>query len=104
MKPERQGVWLEWLVGQELYRRASIAGDPEPERLRYWQGDQHELDFVQGNDMLVEVKRGQASALEFAWFPRLFPKKRLTVVCNSMFETDSVIGMTPEAFLVGSKI
>ena len=68
-----RGGWLEWLVAQELWRRAAIRGDPVPERLGYWQSKQHELDFVLAPGSFVEVERGRASPLDFAWFPHVFP-------------------------------
>jgi predicted AAA+ superfamily ATPase len=97
--PERQAVWLEWLVAQELHRRKALRGDPEPERVPYWQGGDHEIDFVNRDGEFVEVKRGRASALEFAWFARAFPKGRLTVVSSSRFETDRIRGVTIEDFM-----
>ncbi|MGH7820435.1 MAG: AAA family ATPase, partial [Candidatus Binatia bacterium] len=101
LSPERQGVWREWAVAQELFRRAAIRGAPEPERLPYWQSREHEIDFVVAADSFVEVKRGRASALDFAWFPKAFPKGRLTVICATPFEADRVRGVTLDAFLGG---
>ncbi len=101
MPPERQGVWHEWAVAQELFRRAAIRGLPEPGRVPYWQGGDHEIDFVSRDAGFVEVKRGRATALDFAWFARAFPKERLTVVCATPFEADQVRGLTLEAFLQG---
>jgi predicted AAA+ superfamily ATPase len=100
---ERQAVWLEWAVAQELFRRAAIRGEPEPMRVPYWQGGGHELDFVAATESLIEVKRGRASALEFAWFPKTFPAGRLTVICSTPFETERIIGVTLERFLTGSE-
>jgi predicted AAA+ superfamily ATPase len=101
LPPERQGVWHEWTVAQELFRRAAIRGAPEPERLPYWQSREHEIDFVAGDDSFVEVKRGRASALDFAWFPKTFPRGRLTVVCTTPFEADRIRGITLDGFLRG---
>ena len=97
-EPE-QGKWLEWLVAQELWRRAAIRGDESPEQLTHWQSPEHELDFVLDPNSFLEVKRGRTSALEFAWFPKVFPKARLTVVGKDRFETDRVRGVTVEDFL-----
>lgn len=94
-----QGRWLEWLVAQEVWRRAAIRGDEIPERLLYWRGDRHEIDFVVSPDLFVEVKRGRTSPIEYAWFPRTFPHGRLVVVGNDSFRTDAVIGVTLESFL-----
>lgn len=99
LSPERQGIWHEWTVAQELFRRAAIRGAPDPERLPYWQSDEHEIDFVAGNGSFVEVKRGAASALDFAWFSKTFPRGHLTVVCTTPFEADRVRGVTLDAFL-----
>lgn len=97
----RQAVWHEWAVAQELFRRAAIRGVADPERLPYWQGGNHEIDFVVADDAFIEVKRGQASALDFAWFSKAFSKARLTVVCSTPFDADRVRGVTLEAFLAG---
>jgi predicted AAA+ superfamily ATPase len=101
LPPERQGVWHEWTVAQELFRRAAVLGAPEPERLPYWQSREHEIDYVVGDDWFVEVKRGRASALDFAWFPQTFRNGRLTVVCATPFEADRIRGITLDAFLRG---
>jgi predicted AAA+ superfamily ATPase len=103
LPPERQAVWHEWAVAQELFRRGAIAGRSDPERIPYWQAGGHEIDFVASIDSFIEVKRGRATALEFAWFPRVFPKGRLTVVCSTPFETDRIRGITLEAFLQDSQ-
>ncbi len=95
-----QGAWLEWLVAQELWRRAAIRGDESPERQRYWQSKKHELDFAVAPDAFVEVKRGRTGPLDFAWFPATFPGARLTVVGGSRFETDYIRGVTFEDFLL----
>lgn len=41
--------------------------------------------------------------LEFAWFPRVFPYGRLTVVSDSSYETDRIVGMTMDEFLPGNR-
>jgi predicted AAA+ superfamily ATPase len=102
LSPDRHAVWLEWLVAQELHRRKALRGDPEPERLPLWQGGGHELDFVDGDDDFIEVKRGATSPLEFAWFSRAFPRSKLTVVSASRFQTERVRGVTMEDFLQGA--
>lgn len=99
---EAQGKWLEWLVAQELWRRRCIEGELIPELLPYWQSKEHGLDYVFTPKLFVEVKRGQASALEFAWFARAFPGSRLIVVCANQFETQAVTGLTFEQFLAGT--
>lgn len=99
LDPERQAMWHEWAVAQELFRRGALVGRPEPERVPYWASRDHEIDFVAEGDSFVEVKRGRATALDFGWFPRSFPKGRLTVVCATPFEADRIRGVTLEAFL-----
>lgn len=97
--PERQGRWLEWLVAQELWRRAAIRGDPTPEILPHWRGGDHEIDFVAGQDLFIEVTRGRASPIEYAWFQKTFPDGRLIVVGQDRFRTERIRGVTFEDFL-----
>jgi len=94
-----QAPFLEWAVAQEIWRRRAIEGDDFPELSAFWQSKEHELDYVQAPDRFLEVKRGHASALEFSWFPKVFPKGRLTVVNAGRFETAQMIGVTLEDFL-----
>ena len=99
LSPARQEVWLEWLVAQELYRRRALAGEAEPERLPFWQSNEHELDFVPSPNEYIEVKRGPVSPIKLAWFARAFPTARLTVICQTPFETDRMRGVTIQDFL-----
>jgi hypothetical protein len=99
LSPARQGIWIEWLAAQEIYRRRALAGEPEPERLPFWQSKEHELDFVLSPTEYIEVKRGPASPIEFAWFARTFPAAKLTVVCQTPFVTDRMHGITIQDFL-----
>jgi predicted AAA+ superfamily ATPase len=96
---ERLAIWHEWAVAQELFRRAALRGDPEPERVPYWQGADREIDFVPSASDFVEVKLGRATALDFSWFAKTFPRARLTVVCKTPFDSDRVRGVTLEALL-----
>ena len=96
-----QAPLLEWAVAQECWRRAAIRGAEIPEALHYWQGGDHELDFVLGANEFLEVKRGRTGPLDFAWFPRSFPHGRLTVVGANRFETERITGMTLSDFLEG---
>ena len=98
--PEEQGKWTEWLVAQELWRRRARAGEELPELLHHWQGRRHELDFVVGPEAFIEVRRGAASPLDFAWFAASFPGARLTVVNPNRFETDQVRGVPLRDWLV----
>ena len=94
---------MEWLVAQELFRRAALRGEEFPEVMSFWQSGAHELDFVLAPDRFIEVKRGRAGPLDFMWFPKCFPKGHLTVISESRFETDHICGITPEDFLLGAE-
>lgn len=97
---DRQGVWLEWLVAQELWRRAAIRGAEIPEELPYWKSKEHELDFVLGPGEYLEVKRGRASPLEFGWFVKSHPRAHLTVVSQESFEAGAIQGLSFEDFML----
>jgi len=96
-----QACFAEWLVAQELWRRAAVRGDQTPEFLRYYADQHHEIDFVVSPSLFVEVKLGSTTPLEFAWFSHTFPRARLIVISASRFETDVVRGITLEDFLLG---
>ena len=93
------GQWYEWVVAQELWRRAAITGKDMPEMLPFWQSKEHEVDFVNDSTMFIEVKYGQSSPVEFAWFTHAFPGKRLLVIHNGHFDAKDVKGITLEEFL-----
>lgn len=97
---DSQAAQLEWAVAQECWRRAAIRGEESPEDMHYWQGGAHELDFVLAPDRFLEVKRGKTGPLDFAWFPKSFPNGRLVVVGANRFETEQVVGVTVEDFLL----
>jgi len=97
-----QAALIEWAVAQELWRRAAVRGHEMPELMLYWQGKAHELDFVLERGGFVEVKRGRTTPIEFSWFPKVFPNRRLTVISQSRFETRRIKGITLEDFLLGS--
>lgn len=94
--------WLEWVVAQEIWRRAVLTGVAIPEGLGFWIAPQHEIDFVTPAHELIEVKLGRAGPLDFAWFPKSFPKERLTVICQTPFETQQIRGITIEQFLLAT--
>jgi predicted AAA+ superfamily ATPase len=100
LAPEVQGRWLEWLVAQEIARRAARRGDDTPEMLHYWQGGEHELDAVVSPQLLLEVKRGASSPLDFAWFQRTFTGANLWIVGSTRFESDRIRGLTVEDLLL----
>ncbi len=95
-----QGLWLEWLVAQEIWRRAVLSNVLNPEAIGFWASKEHEIDFVTPQHELIEVKRGRAGPLDFSWFPQIFPKQRLTVICATPFATDQVSGVTMHDFLL----
>lgn len=98
--PDLQGRWLEWLVAQELWRRAALRGDETPEVLPHWRSADRELDFVRPDDVFIEVKRGRTSPIEFAWFPRTHPRGTLIVVGRDRFSAGRIRGVTFEDFLL----
>jgi len=100
LPPEAQGRWWEWLVAQEIWRRAARRGGDTPEELAYWATGEREIDYVLRPDLLLEVKRGGASPLEFAWFPRSFPKARLWIAGSESFTADRICGRTMHELLL----
>lgn len=60
---------------------------------------EHELDFVAHPELMIEVERGAASAFEFAWLPRAFPKARLLVAGRERFRADRMHGLSIELLL-----
>jgi predicted AAA+ superfamily ATPase len=99
-----QGMWYEWLIAQELARRAAIRGEEILAPLAFWQNKEHEIDFVSPVDGFLEIKRGGCSPIEFSWFTRQFPKQKLTVINSKKFATDSIQGISIEDFLLAAEI
>jgi hypothetical protein len=97
-----QAALLEWAVAQECWRRSALRGDAMPEFMHYWQGGNHELNFVLGPTEFLEVKRGRTSPLDFAWFPKSFPDGQLIVVGATRFNTDQITGLTLADYLLGN--
>jgi uncharacterized protein len=95
-----RGQFIEWAVAQELWRRSAIRGDAMPEVMLHWLSKEHSVDFVLAPEAMVEVKWGEARPLEFAWFPKVFPRATLTVVNARRFEAGPVKGVTLEDFLL----
>lgn len=95
-----QGIWYEWLIAQELLRRASITNAGILAPLAFWQNKENEIDFVVPPNLWLEVKRGRSTPLDFSWFPRIFPKENLTVVSTATFETTQIRGVSFENFLL----
>jgi predicted AAA+ superfamily ATPase len=99
LSPTEQGIWYEWLVAQELLRRAAIENAEILSPLSFWQSQDHEIDFVVPPSLWLEVKHGRSTALDFRWFAGIFPKQKLTVINTASFESSNVQGITLEDFL-----
>ncbi len=97
---QNQGIWYEWLIAQELLRRASLENSDILAPLAFWQNKENEIDFVISPELWIEVKRGHCSAFDFDWFVRAFPKKKLTVINAASFETQHIQGISFEEFLL----
>jgi predicted AAA+ superfamily ATPase len=95
-----RGAFYEWRVAQELWRRSALRFEEAPEMLKFWKTKEHELDYIADVNNFIEVKHGQASPLEFSWFTKQFKNKRLTVINQNRFETDQIIGLTLEDWLL----
>ncbi len=95
-----QGMWYEWFVAQELSRRNAIKGEDILAPLSFWQSKEHEIDFVTSLNTFIGVKRGSSSPLEFSWFIKQFKQKKLIVLNNNNFETESIEGLSIENFLL----
>jgi len=100
LSPQEKSRWMEWLVAQELFRRQSIAGVDDPEAIWFWASKEHEIDFVDSERKLYEVKVGRTGAVDFAWFPKVFPKRKLLVIGGSEFRSTSIKGVTIDQFLL----
>lgn len=112
LEDQDRGAMFEWIVAQEIWRREQLKLQSNPKLtihnlyetdLAYWASKDHEIDFVTADRELYEVKAGATSAADFAWFPKVFPKKRLHVISASNYETDHITGMTLERFLLNSE-
>ncbi|GMR23766.1 MAG: hypothetical protein BMS9Abin37_2230 [Acidobacteriota bacterium] len=100
LPPQEKSRWMEWLVAQELFRRQSIAGVDDPEAIWFWASKEHEIDFVDSDRKLYEVKVVRTGAPDFGWFPKVFPKRKLLVIAGREFRSTSIKGVTIEQFLL----
>ncbi|OGT32682.1 MAG: ATPase [Gammaproteobacteria bacterium RIFCSPHIGHO2_02_FULL_39_13] len=100
LSANEQGLFYEWLVTQEIMRRKAIQGEEILAPLAFYQDKNHEIDFVETSQHLIEVKRGQTSPLEFTWFAKQFPHQKLTVINTKSFQTNHVTGVSLETFLL----
>lgn len=99
-----QAKFLEWLVAQELWRRAVLNRYENPEALGFWQSKNHEIDFVTADGCFLEVKLGKTNPLEFSWFGNTFPKKNLTVISQSRYSSQNVTSMSIHEFLLSEPL
>lgn len=90
----------ETIVAQEIWRRIHFLGKEKEVSLGFWKSDKHEVDFVTSDEQFFEVKVGKVNAHEFSWFPKIFPGKKLTVICDSKFETDFMRAISLHDFLM----
>jgi predicted AAA+ superfamily ATPase len=100
ISPSARGLLWESLVAQELFRRVYMRGEEHKTSIGFWKSDNHEIDFVTSNEEFYEVKCGSVTPMEFHWFTKSFPKKKLTIICDSTFETESIRAITLHDFLL----
>ncbi|MBX9587355.1 MAG: ATP-binding protein [Gammaproteobacteria bacterium] len=98
------GAIYEWTVAQELWRRTCISSSHElSEHMNFWQTSDHEIDFVLPEiPLYLEVKSGNFHPTNFIWFLKSFIKGKLIVINKNRFETERIIGITLEDFLLSS--
>jgi predicted AAA+ superfamily ATPase len=101
---EERGVWWEWAVAAELFRRAARSASPTPLQSLFWRSDRHEVDFVRDGRPWIEVKTGKVSPFEFDWFAKSFPREQLLVVGAERFPGNDVRGVTLEDFLLDDSL
>jgi predicted AAA+ superfamily ATPase len=99
-----KGVWWEWAVAAELFRRAAKEGHPTPLQSLFWRSEKHEIDFVRHGRPWIEVKAGRASPFEFDWFVRTFSREKLLVVSSDRFDGNAVRGVSLEDFLLDESL
>ena len=97
---EEKGMWSEWMVAAELFRRAAKEGSDTPLQSLFWRSDKHEIDFVRAGKPWIEVKAGKASPFEFDWFAKIAPAEKLLVVNAERFDGNAIQGVTLEDFLL----
>ncbi len=109
---QQRGALYEWVVAQELWRRQQLALQQKKTKtvydlysteLMYWNSDSHEIDFVTSQEEMFEVKAGNGTPLEFAWFSKIFPKKQLTIISDSEFETKHLRSIGLQDFFLESE-
>lgn len=96
------GPIFEWTVAQEIWRKLCIEGrEALPDHLHFWQSSEHEVDFVlPEQSTYIEVKSGAYLPNNFIWFLKCFNKQTLTVINQNSFDSQRIMGMTLEDFLL----
>jgi predicted AAA+ superfamily ATPase len=98
------GLWWEWAVAAELFRRSAKSGDPTPLQSLYWRSQKHEIDFVRDDKPWIEVKAGKASPFEFDWFAKAFPRQELLVIGSERFAGSAIRCVNLEDFLLDESL
>ncbi len=109
MEGQEKGAMYEWVVAQEIWRRGQLALQKQQRKsihslleveMKYWASNEHELDFILPDGSAIEVKSGSINPAEFAWYSKVFPRKRLHVIADTEIETDSLFVQPLEKFLL----
>jgi uncharacterized protein len=96
------GPLFEWVVAQEIWRKLCIENSEGlPEHLDFWQSKEHEIDFILPEKKIyIEVKAGSNHPNEFIWFLKSFLHDSLLTIGKNRFESQRMIGITLEDFLL----
>ncbi len=103
LEPQAQGAWIEWLVAQELQRQSALEGKEILAPQKFYQDASCEIDFVENPEKYIEVKRGQSSAFEYAWFAQKIPGAALKIINTQRFSSGVITGVLLEDFLLGTE-
>ena len=99
LPPDQKGKLIEWLIAAEIWRRAAIQGEDEPEQQFFWTNGQNEIDFL-SQGRFIEVKSGLAKPSEFIWFSKTFPKRKLEVICPAQFDLGFCSSISLDQYLL----
>jgi hypothetical protein len=72
----------------------------DPEAIWYSASKEHQIDFVDAGENLYEVKSGRSGPLDFVWFAKSLPKRKVLAIGKGEFQSAVVKGMTMEQFLL----
>lgn len=103
MPPTMFAVILEWVVAQEIWRQSCIA-NKNLDFLNFWQNSEHEINFVvPEQDLWLEVKSGNEQVTNFLWATKILQsKQKLTVINQQTFDSQKIIGVTLQDFLLST--